>query len=66
MDWGRIVDFEKNNNMRRNLINAWFIQVQGWWHYGAKIFYKEINKEQRETFKRMWINIDEAKQFLIG
>ena len=65
MDWGRLVDIEKNNNMRRNLINAWFIQVQ--WRYlnGTRIFYKEINKEQRETFKRMWINIDEAKQFLI-
>lgn len=66
MDWGRIVDFEKNNNMRKNLIKAWFIQVQ--WRYitWAKLFYKEINNEQRDTFQRMWIRIDESKQFILS
>ena len=61
----RLVDIDKFNNMRKILINNWFIQIQ--WRYitWAKLFYKEINKEQREAFKRMGINIDEAKQFLI-
>ena len=52
--------------MLRNLIKAWFIQVQGWYLNWAKIYYKEINKEQRDTFNRMWIKIDESKQFILS
>lgn len=66
MDWGRIVDMDKFNNMLKNLIRAWFIQVQGWYLNWAKIYYKEINKEQRDTFNKMWIKIDESKQFIIS
>ena len=61
-----IEDQEKVDNMREILIDAWFIKVQGRYITGAKFFYKEINKEQWETFKRMGIIINESNQFLLS
>lgn len=61
-----IEDQEKVNNMWKILISAWFIQVQGRYITWAKLFYKEINKEQRKTFERMGIIINESNQFLLS
>ena len=61
-----IEDQEKIDNMWKILIDAWFIKVQGRYITGAKFFYKEINKEQWETFKKMGIIINESNKFLLS
>lgn len=66
-DWHRrLVDMDKFNNMMSILLNAWFIQIQ--WRYitGTKIYYSKINKEQRDTFERMWFIIKEKDAFLLS